>query len=157
MADKKVTAQIELDASGVKKGAEEAEGAIKKVKGSVEDLSDSGNKGSKKVKDGLKDVGDSASKAKPKVDNLKSALSSIQKVGKTLTKTLTLPIVGFGTLAVNTTKDFKYSMSEVSAISQASAEDLAKLEEQAKTLGATTFFSATEASQGMKYYAMALD
>ena len=155
MADKIVKAQLELDANGVKRGAKEAEDAIKKVEESIEDLGNTGSKAPNKVKDGLDDVGDSANKAKPKIEGLKSALDSVQKVGQTLTTTLTLPLVGFGALAVNTTKDFKYSMAEVSAISGATGDDLAKLEEQAKTLGATTFFSATEASQGMKYFAMA--
>lgn len=155
MADKIVKAQLELDASGVKKGAKEAEDAIKKVEDSIEDLGNAGSKAPKKVEDGLDDVGDSANKAKSKIEGLKSALDSVQRVGQTLTTTLTLPLVGFGALAVDTTKDFKYSMAEVSAISGATGDDLAKLEEQAKELGATTFFSATEASQGMKYFAMA--
>lgn len=141
MSDKKVKASLDLDASGVKKGAKEAEDAIKKVKDEFDELGDSGAKGSKKASEGIKE--------------LNQGLDKAQQLGKNLTKYLTLPIVGFGTMAVNTTKDFKYSMAEVSAISGATGSDLEKLEEQAKELGRTTFFSATEASQGMKYYAMA--
>ena len=40
MADKKVTAQLELDASGVKKGAEEAKSAIKGVNDELGNLGD---------------------------------------------------------------------------------------------------------------------
>lgn len=141
MSDKKVKASLDLDASGVKKGAKEAEDAIKKVKDEFDELGDSGAKGSKKASEGIKE--------------LNQGLDKAQNIGKNLTKYLTLPIVGFGTMAVNTSKDFKYSMAEVSAISGATGSDLEKLEEQAKELGRTTFFSATEASQGMKYYAMA--
>lgn len=134
MSDKKVKASLDLDASGVKKGAKEAEDAIKKVKDEFDELGDSGAKGSKKASEGIKELNEGLSKA--------------QQLGKNLTTYLTLPIVGFGTMAVNTTKDFKYSMAEVSAISGATGSDLEKLEEQAKELGRTTFFSATEASQG---------
>lgn len=152
MADKKVTAQLELDASGVKKGAEEAEESIKKVKDAADDL---GNTDTDKLKDNLDDVGGSADKAKPKIDNLKSALDSITKVGQTLTKTLTLPLVGFGALAVKEAGSFEFAMAEVSAASGIVGDDLKALEQQARDLGKSTFFSAQEAAEGMTNYARA--
>lgn len=141
MADKKVTAQLELDASGVKKGAEEAKGAIKGVNDELGNLGDKGSSGTSKAKTGF--------------DNLNKTLEATQKLGKNLTTYLTLPILGFGALSVNTAKDFEYSMAEVSAISGAVGDDLKKLEEQARDLGSTTFYSSVDASQGMKYFAMA--
>ena len=51
--------------------------------------------------------------------------------------------------------DFEAGMSEVSAITGATGKDMQALEKQAKTLGATTKFSARDAAEGMKYFGMA--
>ena len=51
--------------------------------------------------------------------------------------------------------DFEASMSNVEALSGASAEDLQKLSELAKELGATTKFTAKESADAMGYMAMA--
>lgn len=142
MADAgKVTAKMEVDASGVTKGAKEAEQALGGVQDKLQDVDKTGQTTGKNVSNSMKDISKGLDKA--------------MNTGKKLTAMLTLPIVGFGVSAVNVAKEFQYSMSEVSAISGATGKDLERLEEQAKELGRTTFFSATEASQGMKYYAMA--
>lgn len=57
--------------------------------------------------------------------------------------------------AVKTTMDFEAALSKVKAITNASTEDMAKLEEQAAELGATTMFSATQAADAMTYLGMA--
>lgn len=142
MADAgKVKATMELDASGVKQGAKEATQALGGVEDKLQDVEKAGQNAGKNVSNSMEDISKGLDKA--------------MSTGKKLTAMLTLPIVGFGVSAVNTAKEFQYSMSEVSAISGATGKDLERLEEQAKELGRTTFFSATEASQGMKYYAMA--
>lgn len=46
-------------------------------------------------------------------------------------------------------------MSKVSAISGATGDELSKLTEKAKEMGAKTKFSATEASEAFQYMAMA--
>ena len=75
--------------------------------------------------------------------------------------------VGFGQLAmiksaasslaspIKLGMEFDQTMSKVGAVSQASAEDLAKLREQARELGASTVWSASQAAEGMTYLAMA--
>ena len=141
MSDKKVKASLELDVSSVESGAKKAKNHIKDVNNEFDKLGDKGQQGTSKAGKGVSD--------------LTKGLESLQKTGKTLTTTLTLPILGFGALATKEASQFNYSMAEVSAISGATGEDLAKLEKQARELGKTTFFSAQEASQGMKYYAMA--
>lgn len=119
----KITAFLDLDASGVRQGAQEATQAIQGIENSL--------------------------------GNMESGFKSLEKTGAILTTALTLPLVGFAKISLDTAKDFEYSMSEVQAISGATGSELKALEEQAKNLGATTFYSAQEASQGMKYYAMA--
>ena len=56
---------------------------------------------------------------------------------------------------VTTFKDFTAGMSNVKALSGATNEEFVKLTETAENLGATTKFTATEASEGMQYLAMA--
>lgn len=50
---------------------------------------------------------------------------------------------------------FEAGMSKVAAVSGASADDLARLTEKAKDLGASTKFTATETAEAMNYMAMA--
>lgn len=52
-------------------------------------------------------------------------------------------------------QDFQATMSEVGALSGASAQDLERLEETARQFGATTVFSATEAAEALKYMSLA--
>lgn len=64
-------------------------------------------------------------------------------------------LAGMSSYAIKVGSDFEAGMSEVAAISGASAEDLEMLTEKAKEMGIQTKFSATEASEAMKYMAMA--
>ena len=66
--------------------------------------------------------------------------------------------VGFAALAkeaVNMTTDFQASLNNVEAKLRGTAEEMQKLEAQAKTLGATTAFSASEAADAMGFLAQA--
>lgn len=72
--------------------------------------------------------------------------------------TMALSIVGVGFSAssiISTFSDFKSGMSTVKALTGATDEEFIQLTETAENLGATTKFTATEASEGMKYLAMA--
>lgn len=60
-----------------------------------------------------------------------------------------------GGYAIKVGSDFEAGMSNVAAISGATGEDLQKLTDLAKEMGATTKFSATEAAEGYQYMAMA--
>ena len=68
---------------------------------------------------------------------------------------VTAAVTGLGTAAVKTAADFDSSMSNVAAISGSSAEDMDKLRERAREMGAQTKFSAKEAGDAMGYMAMA--
>jgi TP901 family phage tail tape measure protein len=76
-------------------------------------------------------------------------------VGKKMTTRLTLPLIAFGGLALRTAANFESSMKRVSAISGATGSALNDLEKQARDLGATTQFSASEAADAMTFLAMA--
>lgn len=64
-------------------------------------------------------------------------------------------IGGLGAAAVKTASDFDASMSNVQAISGATAEDMEILREKAREMGEKTKYSATEAGDAMSYMAMA--
>ncbi|MDE5861885.1 MAG: phage tail tape measure protein, partial [Ruminococcus sp.] len=68
---------------------------------------------------------------------------------------VTAGIVGLGTLAVKTGADFDSAMSQVSAVSGATGEDLDALRTKAREMGSVTKFSASEAAEAMNYMAMA--
>ncbi|MFD2133346.1 phage tail tape measure protein [Pseudogracilibacillus auburnensis] len=75
--------------------------------------------------------------------------------GRSWSMRVTAPILGLGGAAVKVGMDFQEGMSKVQAISGATGEDFEKLKSQARDLGATTRFSATEAASGMEFLAMA--
>ncbi|MDE5770664.1 MAG: phage tail tape measure protein, partial [Ruminococcus sp.] len=68
---------------------------------------------------------------------------------------VTAGIVGLGTLAVKTGAEFDSAMSQVSAVSGATGEDLEALRSKAREMGSETKFSASEAAEAMNYMAMA--
>src|SRR5690625_107206 len=75
--------------------------------------------------------------------------------GRGMTMRVTTPILGAGAAALKVGMDFESGMSEVQAISGATGEQLEQLEEQARTLGSETRYSATEAANGMSFLARA--
>ena len=88
-------------------------------------------------------------------ENVQNLGNKISGVGTKLTLGVTTPLALIGKTAISATADFESSMSEVAAISGATGDDLAKLEEKAKEMGKTTKFSASESAEALKYMAMA--
>lgn len=87
--------------------------------------------------------------------NLKGLGSRITNVGKTMTVGLTAPIVAFGALAVRATVKYQKSMNKVQALTGASAEEMKKMQKQARLLGKTTAFSASQAGDAMAFFGQA--
>ena len=90
--------------------------------------------------------------ASQKFTNMGQGLKSI---GSSLTKSVTLPLVGIGAASVATAANFEKSMDNVAALSGATGKDLEKLTNAAKEMGATTQFSATEAADALGFMALA--
>ena len=90
-------------------------------------------------------------------DKFSAAGSAMFAVGGSLTKSVTLPIVGLGAAITKVTSDFESSMSKVAAIAglDTMGEEFEALSEKAKEMGATTKFSASEAADAFTYMAMA--
>lgn len=75
-------------------------------------------------------------------------------VGKGMLAMGAAAAAGIG-LAVNTAADFEKKMNKVAAVSGATGSDLEKLSDQAKELGSSTQFSASQAAEGMSFLSMA--
>ena len=107
---------------------------------------------------------DGSLKFDTKIDEsgFKKGLATLQASGKSIidgfvkaTKIATVALSGLGLASIKVGSDFEAGMSEVKAISGATGEEFELLKAKAKEMGATTKFSATEASEGLKYMAMA--
>ncbi len=80
------------------------------------------------------------------------ALGGVMKnAGANLTKFVSVPLLGVGALSIKTAVDFEAGMSKVQAISGATSEDMKKLEDMAKDMGATTKFSARDAADALRW------
>ncbi|WP_432352657.1 phage tail tape measure protein [Sporosarcina sp. A2] len=88
-------------------------------------------------------------------DKMKAAGGKMKDVGKSLSMYVTAPLVGFAAIAAKTGIDFDDSMAKVQAVSGATGQDLDKLRDKAKEMGAKTKFSASESAEALNYMAMA--
>lgn len=88
-------------------------------------------------------------------EKIKAVGDKLQTIGRDLTTRVTAPIVAGFTAAVKTTGDFDAAMSQVQAVSGATASDMALLRDKAKEMGETTKFSASESAEALNYMAMA--
>lgn len=80
---------------------------------------------------------------------------SINRVGRGLTASFTLPLAGAGAASLKTAADFEAAMSNVEAITGSTGKEMESLTELAKDLGAETAWSAIEVAEAMTYTGMA--
>jgi len=88
-------------------------------------------------------------------DRLRTVGASMTDFGKKATVGLTLPIAGFATAMFKAAGDFEAQLNRVRAVTGATGEEFAALETQARELGATTRFSASQAADAMGFLGMA--
>jgi hypothetical protein len=85
-----------------------------------------------------------------KLGTLKSQIrkdtKNIAAMGRSLSMSVTAPLALIGASSFRTAADFEQSMAKVKAVSGATADEFAKLETNAKELGRTTRFTASEVS-----------
>ena len=87
--------------------------------------------------------------------NFSSGIDSMATVAAAGLAAITGAIAGASTYAMSVGASFEEGMSGVAAISGATGEELKKLENTAKELGAKTKFSASEAANAMTNLAAA--
>jgi TP901 family phage tail tape measure protein len=114
----------------------------------------------------MPNVGDLTVKIKGDAKSLESALDTassklkatgdkMKSMGNKMTLGVTAPIAGIGIGAIMTGAKFEKGMNRVKALSGATGKEFDALKQQAKDLGSSTMFSATEASEAMGFLAMA--
>lgn len=86
---------------------------------------------------------------------IQGASKSIGAVGAKMSIGITAPLVAAGKAVIGTGMAFDDSMAKVAAVSGATGEDLQRLRDTAKEMGATTRYSASEAADGLNFMAMA--
>jgi hypothetical protein len=69
------------------------------------------------------------------------------RIGSTLSFGITAPLTALGTSAFKAFRDFESGMNRVAMVTQASKEEIKLLTSEAKRLGATTVFTATQVSK----------
>jgi TP901 family phage tail tape measure protein len=74
---------------------------------------------------------------------------SISRVGSTMTRSVTLPIVGAGVAAVRTASDFETSFAQIEGLVGVTGDELEALRDAAINLGPTFGKSAGEAAEAM--------
>lgn len=77
---------------------------------------------------------------------LRNLSADMKKLGGQMSIGLTAPLVALGAKSVQTFADFEYSMKKVKAVSGATDQEFQKLTDQAKELGRSTVFTASQVS-----------
>lgn len=129
--------------------------AINRVTRAAEDASDSlGDMGdsAEDAEDPIEDSGEAAEDAEGKFSAWQVTLANLaaNAMQKVIDK-----CVDIAKSVVDLGIDFTATMSEVQAISGASAEDMELLEKTARDFGSTTMFSANDAAQALKFMSLA--
>ena len=72
---------------------------------------------------------------------------NISNLGKRMSMSITMPLAAIGASSVKTFMSFEQQMAKVKAVSGATADEFSRLQANAKQLGASTRFSASEVAQ----------
>lgn len=147
--------KLEKDQSQYTKELDKMPGKINAAKISMGELSNEMQQLNREYIKNGGHLADVSAKLTSAGDKVKSFSSGLQSAGSTLTTGVTLPLVAMGTAALMAGVKFEQQMSRVGSIADATKEELGQLTEQAKELGASTAFSASEVAAGMENMASA--
>lgn len=86
---------------------------------------------------------------------LSAAGAKMRSIGTKMSLGITAPVLLIGKGILKTAGDFEKGMNTVQALTNATTDDMKMLEKQAKELGASTVFSAKQATDAMGFLAMA--
>lgn len=109
---------------------------------------------------GLRDAQDEANRQTKNMaitmgNNISSVGKGLSSAGSSLTRNLTVPLMGVGAVGLKVATDFEKGMSNVKAVSGATGKDFDALREKAIELGSDTAFSANEVAEAMAEMAKA--
>lgn len=101
------------------------------------------------------DIKDFTSKMKLAAKAFGQTSAKLKSIGKSLSTNLTAPLLAIGTGAVMAAANFERSMNKVRAVTKGTSSDFKAMDTQAKELGRTTQFSASQAADAMSFLGMA--
>jgi hypothetical protein len=87
--------------------------------------------------------------------SLQAVGKDFQAAGRAISTRISLPLAAAGAAIVKVAADFERATNRVSALTGATADQFERLRDQAKELGATTQFSATQAAEAQAFLAQA--
>lgn len=103
----------------------------------------------RKISSATKSFGDTVKKSQAGLKKLSTKLTSVQSIATSAATTIG------GKIALDKYASFATSMNKLESVTFATEDQMARMRDMAKDLGATTQFTAGEAAQGMTYLAMA--
>lgn len=101
------------------------------------------------------DISDFTSKMQKASKSFKKLGKKMQRIGSSMSANITTPLTLLGTSSVMVAANFEKSMNKVRAVTGATGDNFKKLNDQAKQLGETTQFSASQAAEAMSFLGMA--
>ena len=152
---KKHYSDLVTEGKGLSSEAKETATQISKLSGELQENKsklESAESAADEFDQSLDDMDDAAQKASDGFTVMKGALANLVADGIRATISAVKELAT-ETFAVGSS--FESAMSQVAAVSGASAEDIEKLTEKAEEMGAKTKFSATESAEAFNYMAMA--
>jgi len=154
------TILIKIQSKVDKKGFEETEEGLEKVRKKAKETEDGlggAKKGAEDAGKGMEGLGKSSDEAAGKVEAGKEVMiGAFRFIGEAAVAGIGLAIQKFGEFGIGSVKmasDFQQQMSGVQAVLGGTAEDNQQLTDLALDLGATTSYSAMEAAQGLEILA----
>ena len=157
--------KISIDSSAAEAGAKRVALMLENIKKEADRLGSGikidvdGSKaryGTNYVINGLKDVQKEAERTARSAKVVGDSFMRLRDLAMGLRGAMAVVGVGTGfSSMVSTIADFEQRMSNVKAVTQAGAEDMARMQKVARDLGATTKFSASEAAEGMVFLGQA--
>lgn len=157
MADGTIIIETGLDNSGIEKGIKQTKKSLKSQAASLAaEYKKQGMSSSDAFKKAWNEIERSSEvSADAVVNNWTGAADKIKSIIGTAAKATGAAAVTGLAAATKAGMDFEAQMSRVRSISGANNEEFARLNEQAKQLGADTAFSALETAEGMENLASA--
>lgn len=132
-----------------------AKADVAKTEKSINDLGDAMKEAESPTNELGNSVEDSGEKAQKASDGYTTFKNVLANLASSVISKVVEGLKDMSKQVVETGASFDSAMSQVGAISGASAEDMAKLSDKAQEMGAKTKFTATESAEALTYMAMA--
>ncbi len=119
------------------KASDDASKVFQKIKGNVSDLKDDMESASKDAGSSVQSVG----------SKMESTGKQISAVGSTLTKTVSVPLIGVATASAKMATDFQSSMAKVSTLVDTNSVDMDKMQQDILAVSSQYGVSASDVAE----------